>query len=82
MIEKLLGDPEAEVRSEAIFQITKIGAHSTPKKIVEKHFVPISTNLVTDSSIHVKAMLAECISKIAEIVGTEDSINHLVPVVV
>ncbi len=36
---------------------------------------------MTDSSVHVRASLAEAVCKISSVVGQENSIDHLVPIV-
>ena len=41
----------------------------------------MSTKLVTDPSVHVRASLAEAVCKIAPVVGQDNSIDHLVPIV-
>ncbi len=41
----------------------------------------MSTKLVTDTSVHVRASLAEAVCKIAPVVGQDNAIDHLVPIV-
>ncbi len=80
MLEKLIEDSEAEVRSEALNAIPKVGKICTPNLIIAKLIIPISTTIVGDQSVHVRASLAEAICKIGEIVGGTDCIDHIVPI--
>ena len=81
VLEKLLTDSEQEVRSEALVAITEVGKVCDPQLIVEKLMGPISTKLITDPSVHVKASLAECICKIGSLIGKDNCITHIIPIV-
>ena len=61
--------------------MVNVGRKCDPTKILNTVIIPISTKLVTDPSVHVRASLAEGVCMIAEIIGSENSIDHLIPVV-
>lgn len=69
MLEKLIVDTDAEVRSEALHRMSTVGKKCDPTVFLNAVIIPISTKLVTDPSVHVRASLAEGVCMIAEILG-------------
>jgi len=58
-----------------------VGKKCNPTVFLNAVIIPISTWLVTDTSVHVRASLAEGVCMIAEVIGSENSIDHLIPVI-
>lgn len=69
IIEKLIVDPDLEVRSETLNKLSIVGEKCDPQTFLEKVIISMSTKLVTDASVHVRASLAEAVCKIAPVVG-------------
>jgi serine/threonine-protein phosphatase 2A regulatory subunit A len=79
--EKLLQDPEAEVRSAATFNLADVarcskesGGHDTADRLVKR--VAVVTD---DESEHVRAALALVATELAPILGKDKTIHHLLP---
>jgi len=92
--EKLLQDPEAEVRTAATYNlaaVAKCSAMVAPpagrmdiageegKITVAERLVKRVTNLTEDDSEHVRAALAMIATDLAPILGKDATISHLVP---
>lgn len=74
IIEALLGDTEAEVRSEIIIKVTKVVETIKPDQILEKLIL-----IASDASQHVRESLAECICKVAEHIDTDMFVEKALP---
>lgn len=74
--EKLLQDPEAEVRTAATFNLSRV-ATSAPSKAIT--LVKRVTTLTEDESEHVRAALAMVATELAPVLGKDATISHLVP---
>lgn len=81
LLQVLIIDSEPEVRSESLHAMPAIANKCDSKLFIETVIIPISTKLVTDPSVHVRASLAESICLISETVGSESSVDHLIPVI-
>lgn len=92
--EKLLQDPEAEVRTAATFNLAAVakcqalvpapvgreGSVASPVKITAaERLVKRVTSLTEDDSEHVRAALALVATELAPILGKDATISHLVP---
>jgi len=80
MLEALLSDTEAEVRSEALNSIPAVGKVCSQNLVLEKLVNPIANNIAGDNNVHVRASLAEGICKIGEIVTREECVEHIIPI--
>lgn len=76
--ERLLQDPEAEVRTAAAANAPTVARHLPPAIIVSA-VMPCVKQLIVDSSEHVRAALATGINDLAPLLGKEDTITHLLP---
>jgi len=74
--EKLLQDPEAEVRTAATFNLSSV-AISTPPTAIQ--LVKRVSTLIEDESEHVRAALAMVATELAPVLGKDATISHLVP---
>lgn len=81
LLEKLIVDSEYEVRSEALHTMIHVGWKCDSKIFVDTITIPISTKLVTDPSVHVRASLAEGVCMISSVIGAENMIDHFIPVI-
>jgi len=92
--EKLLQDPEAEVRTAATFNLGAVAkckamvpppagregsAPSSDRITVAERLVKRVTNLTEDDSEHVRAALAMVATDLAPTLGKDATISHLVP---
>ena len=89
--EKLLQDPEAEVRTAATFNLAHVAkckaqvpipgteAKSDARTTVAERLVKRVTSLTEDDSEHVRAALAMVATELAPILGKDATITHLVP---
>eukprot|EP00978_Attheya_sp_CCMP212_P005656 scaffold12688_cov49-Attheya_sp.AAC.2 len=89
--EKLLQDPEAEVRSAATFNLSEVAKSSalvlrSPTAVSEgdrfsvaERLVKRVTSLTEDDSEHVRAALAMVATELAPVLGKDATITHLVP---
>ena len=66
VVEKLLGDSEAEVRSEIITKVIETVEIIKPDQVLDKLIL-----LIQDTSQHVRESLAECMWKISEHIETD-----------
>jgi len=76
----LFKDTEAEVRSSAVCNLPKFSLCYDKQEIIEK-IIPQFSVLSQDTSQHVKGAFVEILCKMAEILGEDDSITHIVPTV-
>lgn len=77
----LLGDPEPEVRSEAVNRLSELAENCSTNLIVSNVLPRLKLQLTTESSQHVKGSMAYAICKLAEKVTTEEAATHLIPMV-
>ena len=89
--EKLLQDPEAEVRTAATFNLAHVAkcramvpipgteARSGERITVAERLVKRVTSLTEDDSEHLRAALAMVATELAPILGKDATITHLVP---
>ncbi|EEC44256.1 predicted protein [Phaeodactylum tricornutum CCAP 1055/1] len=80
--EKLLQDPEAEVRTAATFNLAHVAKGDAQVLVPPQHperLVKRVTSLTEDESEHVRAALAMVATELAPILGREGTITFLVP---
>lgn len=61
----LLGDSEAEVRSEASSKLVELAGHCSVAMIVQRILPQLKLQLATESSQHVKGSMAIAVSEMA-----------------
>lgn len=82
IMEKLLKDSEAEVRSQAVERISELAQHVSVEVVCDKLLGIVSSNMCSDSSQHVRGALACAIPKIAVSIGKDHTLLHLVLTIV
>lgn len=78
VLETLLGDTEAEVRSAATLTIPAV-CSILPKSSVLSQILPATQRLVSDASEHVRASVAGVVNELASVLGRDDTLDSLLP---
>jgi serine/threonine-protein phosphatase 2A regulatory subunit A len=76
---KLLSDPEAEVRTAAAFKIGEMAKAFGPSKTTNQLLGSIKT-LARDSCQYTRAALGSVVASISSVLSKQDVLDHLLPV--
>lgn len=77
----MLGDSEAEVRSEAAAKLPLLAKNCSSNLIVSKILPSLKLQLATESSQHVKGSMAHAVCALASSLSSEEASQHLIPMV-
>ncbi len=77
----MLGDSEAEVRSEAAAKLPLLAKNCSSNLIVSKILPSLKLQLATESSQHVKGSMAHSVCALAASLSSEEASQHLIPMV-
>jgi serine/threonine-protein phosphatase 2A regulatory subunit A len=81
MYVSLLGDAEAEVRSEAASKLVELASHCSANMIVQRILPQLKLQLATESSQHVKGSMAIAVSEMAQKLDQQSAETHLIPMI-
>eukprot|EP00051_Salpingoeca_urceolata_P032369 m.15421 g.15421 ORF g.15421 m.15421 type:complete len:584 (-) comp5015_c0_seq1:413-2164(-) len=81
ILARLLGDMEAEVRTQAILRLPEVCQNFSPSErqvIITTNILPHASELVADQSQHVRVAVASVLMSLAPILGKQRSLESLV----
>jgi serine/threonine-protein phosphatase 2A regulatory subunit A len=81
MYVSLLGDSEAEVRSESASKLVELCSHCSSNLIVTRVLPQLKLQLATESSQHVKGSMAIAVCEMAKKLEQADADKHLIPMI-